>query len=285
MMATTLSIAAGPYVGGIVYDTWHGPGCFAAATALSLLSFLFIALADIRDVDKKEVVQHEKAASPSAASTGINRVLDTRAMPVSVCIFLFALGYVSVMSFYRMYGAQTGYSDVFSLFFLIYAAVLLLTRPIAGRIQDRVNDNRVVYPGIIAQAVGLFCMAQWTCPLTIVLCAIGCALGYGTLNSACNAIACRSVPAERRSYAVSTFWVFCDGGMGIGPALMGAVASASNYTVMYYAAAAVTALSLPVYYLVWGKGKGRLANHAGSDAERDSERDSSPEDLEEERTA
>ena len=160
------------------------------------------------------------------------------------------------MSFYRIYSVQTHLERPFALFFIIYSCVLFVTRPMAGRLQDRFGDRIVCIPGIIAQTAGIFLVAFLPSTLTVVLCAVGCGLGYGTLNSACNAIACRHTSIERRSYAVSTFYICCDVGMGIGPMLLGGVVSLSgSYTVMYYFAALVTAASLPL--CLWALRKNR----------------------------
>ena len=111
------------------------------------------------------------------------------------------------------------------------------------------------------QVIGLLSVALFPSLLTVILCAVGCALGYGMLSTCCNAIVCRSVSLERRSYAVSTFWMFSDGGMGLGPFIMGAFASLGGYSTMLVTAAVVTFVGLPVYYYFWGRtgGKSREA--------------------------
>lgn len=138
----------------------------------------------------------------------------------------------------------------FSYFFLIYAAILIFSRPLAGKIQDKYGDNVVCIPGIILQTIGIIVLALHPCLLTIVLCAIGCGFGYGTLNSALNAMAYRGVSNERRSFAVTTYWLCCDLGMGIGPALLGAIIGASSFTTMYFVAAGITLFTLPVFFML-----------------------------------
>ncbi|MCD8353536.1 MAG: MFS transporter [Clostridiales bacterium] len=253
MLAPTLAIASGPYVGAYIYDTFGPTGCFLMTMALSVLMLLSILAMDFKEIDPGA----QKVTQTKTSATGLNRIFEVKAVPISFCMFLFAFGYVAVMSFYRLYSVETNLTTEFSYFFLMYAVVLICTRPMAGKIQDKYGDNVILYPGIVAQAIGLFLIAWKPCMLTIVLCAIGCGLGYGTLNSCCNSIACRQASQERRSYAVSTFWVFCDGGMGLGPTILGAVAGAAGYTARYYAAAVVTIVALPIYYFAWGRSGGK----------------------------
>jgi len=270
MMATTLAVAAGPFAGGLVYDSLGPTGCFAMAALLSLLMLVFIVLMDLRGVDpgphagtdtraraKGTASQRETLAEAQsaplhdmtqAAPKGINKLLEVKAFPISICVLLCAVGYVSIMSFYRLYAEEVDLTREFTYYFLFYGGFLLATRPLAGKLQDRFGDHIVCIPGIIAQTIGLILLAWHPCMVTIVLCALGCALGFGTLNSACNAIVCRMAGEKRRPYAITTFWLCCDGGVGIGPTILGAIVTAAGFTAMYYIAAAVTLAALPLYY-------------------------------------
>lgn len=266
MMATTLAVAAGPFAGGLVYDGLGPVGCFAMASILSLLMLVFIALMDLSDVDPgpakgaasqrtHSAREHRSTHAGEVGSidnlskpSGLNKLLEVKAFPVSLCILLCAVGYAAIMSFYRLYAAEVGLAKEFAYYFLFYGGFLLASRPLAGKLQDKYGDNIVCIPGIIAQTIGLIMLAWQPCMLTIIVCALGCALGFGTLNSACNAIVCRNAGPERRPYAITTFWICCDGGVGIGPTLLGAIVAAAGFTAMYYIAALVTLLALTLYY-------------------------------------
>lgn len=257
MLATTLAVGFGPYFGGMVYDFYGSVGCFIMAMALCILTFVFLLVIDIRDIDPGIRKASEKRTSDDASIEnaeavnrkktvhGIEQIIEIKALPISIVTGLICLGYVSIMSFYRLYADETNLVKEFSGFFLLYSLILIFTRPIAGRIQDKYGDRTICIPGIIAQCIGIFLIAWHPSAFTVVLCAIGCAFGYGTLSSACNAIACRNATVERRSYAVSTFYICCDVGMGIGPAILGAfVTIFGSYAKMYYAAAFITLIGL-----------------------------------------
>jgi MFS family permease len=251
-LSSILPVALGPFLGGRVLHLFGQTGCFAAASVLSLFVVLFICLVDVPDSDLNRA--HSGNAAPLPAK-GLNRVLDVKSLPVASCVGLMTIGYVAVMSFSSEYAKTVNLETSFSYFYLIYAAVVLIVRPFAGRLQDRQGDNIVCYPGIFTQAIGLALVAWRPCVLTVVLCAIGCALGYGTLNSCFNAIICSHVDPRRRSYAVASFFLFCDIGLGFGPMILGSVASlcGENYRVIYYAGAVLSLATFLVYYLVWGR--------------------------------
>ena len=136
-------------------------------------------------------------------------------------------------------------TDAFSWFFIIYSIVLIVSRPIAGKIQDAHGDMIICVTGIIAQTVGLFLIAFAPSALTVIVCAVCAALGFGTLNSACTTIVTRNASEARRPYAVSTFFIFCDATMGFGPALLGSFAVA-GYAPVYFISSFITLLALPI---------------------------------------
>lgn len=246
MLSTSLGIAIGPYVGGLVYDHFGGSGSFITASILSLLSVIFMAFAETKKIEPAKNISTERE-NETGKSKGIFAIIEPKVLPIALCILCLAVGYTALMSFYRLYAADLGMTEEFSVFFLIYAAVLLISRPIAGKIQDRFGDNAVCYPGMIVQVIGLALLAWKPSMVTIVICAAAGALGYGTLNSSLNSVVNRSVDNERRPFAVSTYWAACDLGVGLGPVLLGTVVTLAGYKEMYFVAAGISLVALPLY--------------------------------------
>ena len=260
MLSTTLGVGIGPFFGGMIYDRFGATGCFTAATVLCLMMLVFSLFIDVKELDPGE--KRKRASLPPESGDfaaesvlpekkkgkrWIEQFIELRSVPISIVTGLCAMGYVSVMSFSRLYAAQTHLEKPFSAFFVLYAIILLFSRPMAGMLQDRFGDRIVCIPGLLAQSGGLLLISLRPCLLTVILCAIGCALGFGTLNSACNAIACRHTGNERRSYAVSTFYICCDVGMGLGPVIIGNIVSHSgSYAMMYFCASMITLAALPL---------------------------------------
>ena len=241
MLGTTIAVGLGPFIGGFLYDTVGSHGCFVAAGVFSALALIFMCMIDIDKYDVKGEPLDDREYS------GIEKVIEFSAVPVSFFTALTSLGYVSILSFYRLYAVEVNLTTVFSWFFIIYSICLILTRPLAGRIQDNGGDKIVCVVGIVAQSIGLMLIALIPSNVTVVICAICAALGFGTLNSACTAIITRNTPEHRRSYALSTFFIFCDATIGFGPALLGCFVSASTgYAPMYIISSIITLLALPI---------------------------------------
>ena len=232
------------FIHGIGFGATVGPyGCFLAASIFSGLALIFIYFVDVSE--------HDPGNNPDLVKdrqneySGIEKVFEIKAIPVSFFTALTSLGYVSILSFYRLYAAEVDLAAAFSWFFIVYSIVLVLSRPIAGKIQDNNGDLIICVVGIVAQVVGLFLIAIYPSTLTVLVCAVCAALGFGTLNSACTTIVTRNACEHRRSYAVSTFYIFCDGTMGFGPALLGLFA-ANGYAPVYLISSIITLLALPI---------------------------------------
>ena len=264
MLGTTIAVGLGPYISGFFYDNWGSIGSFSLATSFAFLGLLCIILLEY-DIKHNDDIENGIDGSDIASNDVnleekgtirriIDKIFEVPAIPVSLFTGLTSLGYVSILSFYRLYAVEVDLVGAFSLFFIIYSIVLVASRPIAGRIQDNYGDRIICFTGIIAQAIGLFLIAWMPSTITVFICAVCAALGFGTLNSACTAIVTRDTTANRRPYAISTFFIFCDGTMGFGPALLGSfVSAASGYAPVYFISSFITLLALPIAFFALKK--------------------------------
>lgn len=264
MLGTTIAVGLGPYISGFFYDIWGSFGSFLLATVFSFIALVCVFFLDIERYHPDEKINNEDILS-DAESVGtesidanpikkqkekrsfIEKIFEIDAIPVSLFTALTALGYVSILSFYRLYAVELDLVGPFSIFFLIYSVILVASRPIAGKIQDKNGDKTICVIGIVTQSIGLFLIAYAPSDITIYICAVCAALGFGTLNSACTTIVTRNCSIDRRPYAISTFFIFCDSTIGFGPALLGCFVSASSgYAPIYYISAFITLMALPI---------------------------------------
>ena len=253
MLSTSLAVAIGPFAGGLIYDGLGGTGSFLAASISSLLCVVFMGLTDVKAIEPGP--SPDRLPEKDIRPKGIYSVLEPKAVPISLCILFMAFGYAAMVSFYRLYAVSLDMAKEFTIFFPVYAAVLIISRPVAGKLQDRFGDDVLCYPCFIIQPVGLALLAFRPSILTIIICASAGALGYGTMNSCLNAIVNRGISNERRPYAATTYWACCDLGVGVGPVILGAIVTDAGYPAMYFVAAGLSLIALPLYYLATRKRK------------------------------
>lgn len=242
MTAIALAISVGPFTGGLIKTNFGPRGNFTAAILLSVVMFIMLLLT------RAPYPETRTSTTEKSRSRGLERLVEPSAIPISVCVMLAAFGYAAVLSFIRLFGAAIQLERTVSIFFIVYAVVLILSRPVAGKLQDRFGDSCVIYPSACCQVISMLLLSFGRNSAAILAAAVFCALGYGTLSSVINAVASRSASPERKSYAVATYWIACDGGMGLGPAILGVIAGRSGYGAMFLAAAVISAFTLPIYY-------------------------------------
>ncbi len=247
MLATTLAVGLGPFIGGQVYSHLGPKGCFIAAMLMGLASLIFVWFVDVHKYDPAFSPTPKTKGLKADSPTGINRYIEVKALPISTVSALCGLGYIGIITFGRLFATSENLMPIFSYFFLIYAFILIFSRPLAGKIQDKYGNKIVCYPSLLAQTIGLMALAIYPSTITVILCAIGCGLGFGTILSANYAVACKSVPTHRFSYAVSTYYMLSDIAFGLGPVFLGfLVSQTESYRLMYGLSALITLFALPV---------------------------------------
>ena len=268
MVATTIATGFGPYIGGAVLGAWGATGCYITATLMAVFVFVFLLFTSVkRDPARMSADERAKLAEkPETSGKGIWQFLEKKAIPISICNFMFALSYAGVASFIRLYANENELMWFIGTFFIIQAVTQLICQPLFGKVQDATGgDNLVMFLGMIVQVVGVISLFFAPGIPSLVLAAIGTAMGYNTLKSVTQAIATRGIDKSRQSQAVSTFWVFTDLGMGIGPALLGYAVGLGGYKYVFLVSAIITAVAIPVYYAAWGHKQGKAgANLAGT---------------------
>ncbi|MDY0394567.1 MFS transporter [Virgibacillus halophilus] len=118
-----------------------------------------------------------------------------------------------------------------------------------------------MYPAFISFAIGLVILSQahivgWF----ILLAGIFVGLGYGSFTSSGQAIAVKESPAHRTGLATSTFYIFLDGGAGIGPTVLGIFIPVLGFNGLYLAMAVLVAVSGVLYYFLHGRKKHHMAH-------------------------
>ena len=77
--------------------------------------------------------------------------------------------------------------------------------------------------------------------------------GFGNFQSIAQALVLKLVPMHRFGQATSTFFIFLDLGIGLGPYLFGFIVPFVGYSGVYLLSAGVAFVAIPFYVLMHGK--------------------------------
>src|SRR5699024_11519071 len=71
--------------------------------------------------------------------------IEPKALPIAVIIAILSLGYSSVLSFINFYAIEIDFVEIASLFFVVYAIEILVSRPFTDILMDIKEVNEIIY--------------------------------------------------------------------------------------------------------------------------------------------
>lgn len=176
--------------------------------------------------------------------------VDVRALPIATVVGLCALSFATVLAFLNLFAAERGLTGAANLYFLVYAVMIVVSRPVAGILQDRRSDDVVMVPILVFAGAGVLLTAVSTNGILLLVAAALLGLGYGTAVSAGQAIAISAVGHARLGLGVSSYFLIVDLGTGVGPLVLGPLVPVVGYSGTLLVAVAGPVLALLVYVLV-----------------------------------
>lgn len=247
-LSSVFATALGPFLALYLTQNYDFQTIFIICTIFTVFSLLLSLFAKIPEAEiSREKLKKQKSGFH------IQDFIEIKALPISFMMVIIGIAYASIVSFINVYAIEIQLQGIASLFFIVYAIVLLFTRPITGRLLDLKGDNIVIYPAIIFLAICLVLLSQAENGIVLLLSGAFLALGFGTLVSSGQAIAVKEAPKERVGLAVSTFFICLDGGVGIGPYLIGFIIPFVGFRGMYLILALFVFLTVILYYFLHGK--------------------------------
>lgn len=147
-LSSVAAIAVAPTVGFWIYHLGWVWLCLGGA----LLNAIMTAIA-------WSLPEHRASPPPAAAATPhAGGLLEWRVLIVSVSLFLYSYGYGGITSFAALYADANGTTPK-GIYLTALAGVILVTRPFAGRLGDRLGYKRVFVPCLALISVGLALLA------------------------------------------------------------------------------------------------------------------------------
>lgn len=242
----------GPFVAILLTNTSGGyTPMFACAAVVGMLALASLSLLKIPHRDTQD------SSSPRSSDDhrvhGIGSFVQLAVVPITSVLFLAYIGYSGILSFITSYAGEKGLSDEVSLYFVVYAVVIIATRPPVGRRVDRKGENSIIYYCLVALAVGFVVLAFVMNGAMLLASAALIGFGLGSTQSIIQAVIARETPPDELGRANSTFMMSLDLGSGLGPVIIGAFIPYVGYSACYLAIAVVMVCALVLYHVVHGR--------------------------------
>jgi MFS family permease len=249
-LSLVLAAAFGPFLAMLLTQQMGIMVNFVLCVILLGMSFIAIFFLKVPTVN----VLPEKKKGFS-----INNYFEIKAIPIAIIGLFVAFGYSSILTFLNSYTEEIDLVSVGSFFFIVYAIFSMISRPFTGRIFDKKGENWVMYPTFLFFAAGLFLLGEAHHGYVLLVAGALVGIGYGTFSASAQAISIKVSPPDRMGLATSTYFIFLDAGIGIGPFLLGLFVPSIGYRGMYLSMAVLVFLCLFLYYFLHGS-KQKLAS-------------------------
>lgn len=245
-MSQILATAFGPYLGIVLSQRVDFRMIFLIATIVAAISF---AISFVVRQPAHKITKQVQAKSVKRFQ--ISEFLEFRAIPISIIVMIIGFGYSVVLSFLSLYSRQLHLEEAASFFFLVYALVVIVSRPFSGRFLDAKGANFVVYPCLVFFAIGMLILSRANHGITLLVSGAIIGLGYGNFLSCGQAISVKSTSPNRFGLATATYYMFLDVGFGVGPYLFGSLVPITGYRGLYFVMAMAILATIILYYFLY----------------------------------
>lgn len=268
-LSSTVSSAVGPFLGVTLAHNVSYEAMFVACALSSLGGFIAsIPLRRIPEAsagecgcDKKADGAHAEKGEAACARTAspklsLSDFFELSAIPLCILLMAFTICSSSVNAYAETFASYAGFPFIAPWYFVAYSTTMLLTRPSLGRLHDRRGARVVVIPCLAVFCLGLVVLGTCTHPAGIIVAAALISIGFGGGFSSMQASIVGEARDDRVDVAASTFYVFGDVGLGIGPMLAGSILPLVGYRGMFFTCAAVVVVGI-AYYLALDRGNAK----------------------------
>ncbi|WP_336771932.1 MFS transporter [Paenibacillus sp. MMO-58] len=242
-LSTSIAMSLGPMIGlSVIKQFGFTTLAMIGTIALVLIIPLLLVMRSIPKQPAKAAPsanKTESGESASGSSTG-------RMMVPAILNVLMSVTYGGILGFIALYGAQKHIEQI-GLFFLFIVFTVFIIRPISGKLFDRRGPMPIVIPGALVVIASLIILSYAESLPLIIVSALLYGFGFGAIQPTTQAWMLREAAPHQVSFANSLYYNTIDFGVAVGSMLLGIVASASSYSVMYRWAAVAMVIFMLVY--------------------------------------
>lgn len=242
-LSLNLAMVLGPFLGLTVAGQNKFTLLLLAGSAMGVLALLCGGATRISNENKAA-----KEKTPL-----FKNIVEPSALPISLTMLVLTFAYSGILTFISVYAMKIGLAQAASYFFIVYAAMIMITRPLLGKLFDRYGEHKVIYPSLILFLLGLILLSQVHTAVLFFVSAALIGLGFGSLFPIAQTIVIKHAPAEKRGLATGTYFICYDTGICVGSYVLGLVATSFTYQAMYLVAAFFVIVGASFYFAVYHK--------------------------------
>ena len=225
-LSTNLAMVVGPLIGLLIIGNLGADTLFHFIAVLGLIT---IWTANHRRLPA-EICQ---PAPKMKSGWQVTDFVEPSALAMAGLGGLVFFAYGGILTFIPLYAKSLGLQSETSLFFMVFAAIIIISRPFVGRLFDTKGPDYTIYPGFLSFALGLILFSQITSLAGLLVSAAVLGIGFGALSPAFQTLAIQSSSPARAGVATATYFWSLDISVGLAAVLLSLAAAHWGYAVMY----------------------------------------------------
>lgn len=236
-LTISLAVAIAPALSVVLLESVSVYAMIAVSALFLVVACVFAAMLVMRLNRKAPCADTSKSSEVQPKRTmKFDDLFDRSALLPAVLIACMNVPFAGINTFVVLHGQSQGVDNV-AIYFIVYAVVTFVTRPIVGRIVDKRGYFGPGIGAVLCVIVTMIVIGSAHTTLYFVGAGVLSGLGFGTSISVFQSMAVASVPGNRRGVATATYMVGFDGGIAIGSVACGIAVGMLGYAGMFFASA------------------------------------------------
>lgn len=240
---SNIAMVLGPVVGLYALQAYGSSALYIFLTIMTALAFI---LGNVIRLPKELAKSKQK----SSKGWSISQFIEKRSLPWALMGLFIGFTYSGVLVFIPIELNSMGAGVWGSVFFALFALMIIISRPLVGKVYARYGSRFVIYPGVGLFIVGLAILGVVSTPVGIICTAPLLGLGYGAAQPAFQALAVQSAPIERAGVSTATYFLALDIAVGAGSVILALIANALGYQSLYQITSLIMIIALALYHFV-----------------------------------
>ncbi len=203
--------AVAPGLGLVIADAYGMKSAFLISAAFAVCAYIILCFFK---EERKKVTEKKKFS--------FRDTIAVKALPFTLVSTSYSFTNGIIASYLVLYADEIGVTGI-TMYFTVYALVLFIIRPLAGKLMDKKGIRTTVLPGLILTALAMFMLGRSRSLILILITAAIRSLGQGAGQPSLQTGCIEIVGKEKVGVATSTYYLGGDVSQGVAPMIGGLV--------------------------------------------------------------
>jgi len=234
-----IATAIAPALSGYLVDIVGFDNTFYLASGFGFLSLALAAL----------MHRDQVAKSPDSLLEGFLKAVRNRGVLLaSYGIFILTVSYGVVVAFIPVHMINQGISyTLVGGFFAVYAIATIITRPVMGKLSDKVGRIKVIVPMMLLTVAGIYSVSLFASIEGLYISAVAYGFGFGSAYAVLSAMVVDNIKPKNRGTSMAVFTSNFDLGIAVGSMGLGLAADSLGYPRLFQLTALILFMGIVVF--------------------------------------